>query len=179
MQPRISVDVADAEARKELEVTKVALREAQLTIQALDPMRQQVASVTASVDIFIKSEEQFDNHFMDRGGLIGFCRKDEPLLVMRVGDSYGKTTEKGLAVFHAAFNSPISGALVGKPVAELISESEYIQIELIKLPENAHIIKGAVIVTINGTKRFKFEIPLQIAEGSKVFVRDLSGFKQP
>lgn len=169
---RIQLDVADAEGRKELAKTRAELEKAQATIRALDPLQQPIASVTVLADVFIKSDQQFNSHFMDAGGWIGFCRGSDALLSTTTGESIFKTTEDGVVIARGIFNSPIHGQFVGKPIPELRA-AEYVQLQFKMLPQNAEILRGIIVFTINGTQRFEFQVPTQTAVGDKILVRDL------
>ena len=175
----IKFDVIDTEVRSELQKTKAELgttkkdlEKAQATIRALDPMQQPIASMAVDATVIISSSQQFNNHFMDAGGLVGFCRGSEPLLVIRTGDSVFKTVANQQVAVHADFNSPISGPMVGKIIPEL-GTSEYLQIEFQQLPHDVPVLRGKIVVTLNGTQRFAFDVPAQTANGNQIFVRDL------
>lgn len=171
--PRIRFDVADEAGRKELEKTRAELEKAQATIRALDPIRQPIASVAVLADVFIKSDQPFDNHYMDRGAWFGFARGSEALLATSTGESLAKTMSEGEVLFRGVFNSPINGPFVGKPIPELAA-AEYVQVDFLMLPADAEVLRGTITVTLNGTQRFEFLVPPQKAMGQKIVARDLS-----
>jgi hypothetical protein len=116
---------------------------------------------------------------MDQGAWIAFARGSESLLSMTVGDSYAQTRSEGkVTTFAALFNTPPNGSLMGKPINK-IGEAEYLQVEFLgaDMPANAKIVGGKITFTINGNQGFEFEVPEQISDGKKVFVRDLSSLK--
>lgn len=170
--PRIRLDVADEEGRKELEKTRAELEKAQATIRALDPIQQPIASVAVLADVFIKSDQQFNNHFMDAGGWIGFGRGSKALLATNTGESIFKTIREGEVLVRGVFNSPVDGPLVGQPIPELRT-AEYLQLQFKMLPPNAEVLRGTIVVTLNGTQRFEFQVPAQTATGDMILVRDL------
>jgi hypothetical protein len=170
---RIKLDVADEQGRKELEKTKKELAEAKAIIDRLDPKQQPIASATASVQVTIESDQPVNSHFMDRGGAAAFVRGATPLLITQSIDCFGNQTGQGRVVYHGVFSMQADDPAVGKQTLTL-QDAEYIQCEFTPMPDDAHVISGKVVFTINGVFRLEFDIPPQTAVGKRIFVRDLS-----
>jgi len=127
----------------------------------------------------IKLDQTVNTHDFSLGARTTLEKDSVELLSLSVGDSYQKTTEPGMVAFIAVFNLPPYGSLLGHPISEL-NTAEYIQLEFVgnRMPDNASITGGEVVFIINGSQRFEFGIPEQIADGKKIFVRDLSSLKK-
>jgi hypothetical protein len=180
-EPRLKLDVMDAEGRKELEKTRKELAtnrdeltKAQETIRALDPLQQRIASATATAEVFIKSNENdgTSSHTMGGGGSVAFARGTEALLATGALNANSRTQSSKTTIY-LVFNSPIFGPLVGKPLTELAT-AEYVQLEITTLGDaEAEVLGGTIVFTLNGSHRFEFPIPAQATLKQKVFVRDL------
>jgi len=175
-EPRIKLDVMDAEGRKELEKTREELTKAQETIRALDPLQQHIASVTATAEVWVKTEgsDGATHSFGGGGATIAFARGMEALLATAALNASSKTQNKQKTIY-LVFNSPIYGSLVGKPLIELAT-AEYVQLETGE-PSESEVLGGTVIFTLNGSRRFEFPIPAQTTVKQRVFVRDLYQMK--
>lgn len=172
-QPRFALDVADPEARRELEKTKSELEKAQETIRALDPLQQHIASATATAEVFVKSDENdgTSSHTMGGGGSITFARGTEALLATAAMNATSRTQNNQKTIY-LVFNSPIYGPLVGKPLTEL-GTAEYVQLEITAQLGALDVLGGTIIFTLNGSRRFEFPIPAQAIVERRIFVRDL------
>lgn len=181
-EPRIKLDVMDAEGRKELEKTRKELAtnrdeltKAQETIRALDPLQQRIASATATARVLIKSDENdgTSSHTLGGGGMVAFARGTEALL-FTTAVNMTSHTEKNQKTIYLVFTSPVYGPLVGKPITELAA-SEYMQLEMMDNSlGDGDVLGGIITFTLNGVHRFEFPIPTQSAiEQKKILVRDL------
>lgn len=178
-EPRIKLDVMDAEGRKELEKTRKELAtnrdeltKAQETIRALDPLQQHIASATATAEVLVKTEESdgTSHAFGGGGATIAFGRGTEALLATAALNATSRAQNKQKTMY-LVFNSPIYGSLVGKPLTELAT-AEYVQLETGE-PSESEVLGGTIVFTLNGSRRFEFPIPAQSTVKQRLFVRDL------
>lgn len=142
-------------------------------LEQQDPLRQPIATCTATVTIFIKSEEEVSAHFIDRGGYVAICQGTSALLQASSHESWGNQLGDGIVRYKGIFTMPADSSTVGKTIT-FLKQGEYIQIEFAKMPENCLVTEGKTIFVINDTTRLEFDVPEQQTNGRRVFIRDLS-----
>jgi hypothetical protein len=169
-----------ARAAKEFpgEEINISLKKIVERLEQQDPLRQPIASCTATVTIYVKSDEQVNSHFIDRGGYVAIARGSEAILQASSHESWGKQTGQGVVVYRGVFSTPADSSAVGKPIKSLM-DGQYLQIEFAKMPENAVVTKGKVIFVLNDLTRLEFNIPEQRATDRQIFVRELSAGMKP
>jgi len=104
------------------------------------PYRQPVRSATSTVEVLIRSDESFDNFFMDRGGYLVFGKGNQALLTTGGSQCLGKQLGGGRVIFRGVFEMDATDPAIGKPVAGL-QEAEYVQINvsaLLKTDKSGH-----------------------------------------
>ena len=140
----------------------------------VNPFKKPIASAFANVEVTIKSEEQVDTTYMSQGGLLAFVKNRQSLLLTADTKVRAYQTGKGEVVYRGTFTIvPDHRSALGKPV-EILRESDLIQIEINKIPENSEILKGNASVVINGDLRLDFEIlPQQQMQGKKIIIREI------
>lgn len=143
-----------------------------------NPLRQPIASCTATVTVYVRSDEQVNSHFMDQGGYVAIVRGPSALLQASSHESWGKQLGKGIVLYRGVFTMPADLMTVGKPILSL-RDGQYLQIEFAMIPENCEVTEGRVIFILNDLTRLEFEIPEQNADGRRIFVRDLSSGMKP
>ncbi|MFI5381655.1 MAG: hypothetical protein ACHRHE_20345 [Tepidisphaerales bacterium] len=138
-----------------------------------DPLRQPILSASATVEVVIASSEKVSANFMDRGGYCALCRADQALLVTSSTQSNGNQIGGDRVSYRSVFSLDRSGAGFGTLVSSL-AKAEYVQIEFLMLPENAKILGGHASLVLNSATTIVFDIPAQVANQRRVFVRSIS-----
>jgi hypothetical protein len=147
-------------------------------LEKQDPLRQPIASCTATVTVFIKSDENVNSHFMDRGGYVAIAQGNSALLQASSHESWGNQMGSGRVWYRGIFTMPADSLAVGKPIQSL-KDGQFLQIEFAKMPENSAVTAGKAIFVLNDLTRLEFDIPEQQSDARRIFVRDLSqGMKQ-
>ena len=147
-------------------------------LEQQDPLRQSIASCTATVIVYIKSEEAVSSHFMDRGGYVAIAQGSSALIRASSHESWGNQMGNGVVRYRGVFSMPADSSAVGKPI-QFLKEGQYLQVEFAKMPENSIVTEGKVIFVLNDITRLEFEIPEQTSAERRVFVRDLSLGMEP
>jgi len=137
-----------------------------------NPLKKTIASATAHVEITIKSDEEVSTRYMNEGGLLGFVKNNQFLLLTSDIQSDAKQNGKGEIVYKGVFHMQADHSAVGKPI-EMLQESDIIQIMFRKIPKNSQVIGGKASVVINGDTRFEFEILPQQMQGNNIAIQDI------
>ncbi|MBM4064703.1 MAG: hypothetical protein FJ266_03545 [Planctomycetes bacterium] len=141
------------------------------------PYKKPIATLTATVEVLIESNEQINAHFMDRGGFLAFAKGTEPLLMTSSHESWGRQTGQGQVFYSGIFSLNATDSAVGRPLF-FLKDVEYIQIVFDKIAPKSKVISGRAICIVNNLIRFEFVIPPQETTNNMIFIRDLSQFHQ-
>lgn len=178
--PVIKLDVTDLEARRELEETKNALQKARETIHSLSPLRQNIASATVSLRIAIVGSNALQGGVMGATAVSAGFGKGSEALIWAVGSSLMKAGEQNENWIYQGEGVATAPEYLGKPILRLL-DAEYIQIEVSgnAKKEQMRISGGKVAWVINGIVRLSFDIPDQVSNDGKVYVRNLTDGLNP
>lgn len=138
----------------------------------VDPLKKPISYAVADIEVIVKSDEQINATYMDRGGLLAFVKNNQSLLLVSDTKSKARQNGKGEIIYKGNFQIQSDYSQIGKPV-EILQESDLIQIEFNKIPENSNVLGGKASVIINGNLRFDFEIPQQQMNGNKIIIREI------
>lgn len=153
-------------------------------IEKIIPYRQPINTASATVEVFVASDEQINTHYMDRGGYLIFAKGQEKLLEISSQDSWARQIGEGRVLYKGIFNMDANDSSAGKPVNRL-ANSKYVQIFFHNIPKDKKVLSGKAICTINNDIRFEITIPEQMPtqiredkagqrlDTSLIFVRDL------
>lgn len=141
-------------------------------LEADRPSNKPLASASMTVQVVIDSSAQVNNYFMNKGGYAAFCNGQNALMLTSSNESFGNTISTKEVRYRAVFQMPADDKMVGRPLRELL-EAEYLQIEFLTMDENQTVKYGHAIVVLNDGFRVEFDIPPQISQGRRIFVRDV------
>lgn len=141
-------------------------------VEAVAPFRAPIRSASATVEVFIRTDEPYDNFYMDRGGYLAFGKGNTALLTAGANESLGKQQGGSRALFRGVFEMDATDAAVGQSVASL-RNAEFIQIEFLPMPKDSHVLNGRAVVTVNSAVRIEVDVPEQQIKDGKIFVRGL------
>lgn len=141
-------------------------------VEAVAPYRAPIRSASSTVEVIIESDEPYDNFYMDRGGYLAFGKGAEPLLTTSDSQCSAKQLGGGRALFRGVFNMDATDRAIGRPVGDL-RRAEFVQIEFLPMPKNAHVLEGRAVVTVNNTVRVEFTVPEQQVQDGKIVVRSI------
>jgi hypothetical protein len=138
----------------------------------VDPLKKPISYAVADVEVIVKSDEQVNTTYMDRGGLLAFVKNRQVLLLVSDTKSNARQRGKGEIVYSGNFAIQSNYSQIGKPV-EILKESDLIQIEFNKIPENSSVLGGKASVVFNGDLRIDFEIPKQQVNGKIITIKNV------
>ncbi len=141
-------------------------------VEAVAIYRAPLHSATSTVEVFIRSGEAYDNFFIDRGGYLAFGRGTDALLTTSAAQCHAKQTGNHRAIFRGVFTMDATDPAVGRPVLEL-RNAEFVQIEFLPMPKDAHVLEGRAVITINSAVRLELTIPEQQIKDGKIVIRNL------
>lgn len=141
-------------------------------VEKIMPFRQPINAASATVEIIVDSDEQIDTTYMTEGGLLAFVKNRQSLLLVSDTKSRARQTGKGEVIYKGNFQIQSNYSQIGKPV-EVLQESDLIQIEFNKIPENSKVLGGKASIIVNGNLRFEFEIPQQQMNGNKIIICEI------
>jgi hypothetical protein len=142
-------------------------------VEQVAPYRQPIRSASATVEVFIRSDEPEDDFFMDSGGYLAFSKGSQQLLTTASAQCLVKQMGGGRLLFRGVFEMDATDPAVGRPVSAL-RQAEFAEVTFEPMPPNAHVLEGRAVVTINSAVRFELAIPEQDAKNGLLFVRDLT-----
>ncbi len=169
-----------AQAAKEFpgEEINVSLKKIVDRLEQQNPLRQAIASATATVVLTIQSDVAVNSHFIDRGGYAAIAQGNTALLRASSHESWGNQLGDGIVRYRGVFTMPADSSAVGKPI-EFLRHADYIQMEFLKMPTNSLVTGGKVIFVINDSTRLEFAVPEQRCDERRVFVKDLTEGMKP
>jgi prefoldin subunit 5 len=156
----------------EQEALKQLADEVQELRKDIDPLKKAISYAVANVEVIIKSEEQVDTTYVADGGLLAFAKDKQSLLLVSDTKSSARQNGKGEVLYKGNFQIQSKYSEIGKPV-ESLRESDLIQIQFNKIPENSTVLGGKASVIVNGDLRFDFEVPSQQMDGNKIIIREI------
>ena len=146
--------------------------------QLEDPLKKEIVSATAHVEITIKSDENVFTRYMGEGGYLAFMKNRQPYLLTADTQSNAKQTGKGVVIYSGVFQIVPDQSAIGELI-ETLKTSNLIEIMFEKIPENSYVLSGKTAITINNEVRLEFEILPQQTQGMKIFIKDvLAGFQK-
>ena len=146
-------------------------------VEAVAPFRAPIRSASATVEVFIRTDTPYDNFYMDRGGYLAFGKGTSALLTTSATQCLGKQQGNNRALIRGVFEMDATDAAVGQPVQSL-RDTEFVQIEFLPMPKNAHVLEGRAVITVNSAVRIEVSIPEQDIQEGKILVRNLSSVFQ-
>jgi hypothetical protein len=182
--PRIRLDVADEESRKEISDLKKQLVIAQETIKQQqserDPFSAPIASARFTLLInFVSIKEAASNYF-GPGAAVLFASSTETMLSGGVAQHTSDGNGHSQAVIECPFDSPA----IGKPIRSL-AEAKFIGLQFSAgfVPADTELAPSRAVLLINNQINLTFEIPAQRviqkivaaggAEGTSIVLTDI------
>lgn len=138
----------------------------------VNPYLQFIRTGTASVEVVIKSNEEVNSHFIDRGGYIAFCKGNNALVVLAADSCYGNRIGNGEVRYRGVFELDATSEATTKSIFYL-KDSEYIQIGFLPMLEEVEVLRGKAICTFNNTVRVEFDVPAQKAKRDQIINRNI------
>jgi hypothetical protein len=159
----IKVDLADTEARAELQATKLKLRETQEKLRELDPLVQPIASLSSTVEIIamVGAAKESSSYNGEATGIAFVKGRSFTALAQTILSNYTKLSETTVK-FRFTADVAADSEIMGQPVRSL-SMSEYLQIGLpdTLFSTGTQIESGTITWVINNRTRLRFSVPAQ------------------
>jgi len=143
-----------------------------------NPLRQAIATATATVALTIQSDAEGNTYSAHQGGYAAFGRGNTVLLKALAIDSWRKQLGNGVVRYHSVFSMPADSPGVGEPI-EVLKQAEYIQTEFKTMPTNSLVTGGTVVFVMNNSVRLEFIVPEQRCPDRRVFIRSLAEGMKP
>ena len=140
------------------------------------PTKKLISTCEATVEIVIESGQTTNTHFMDSGGYLAFGYDDRALLITSAPDSWGRSVAANEYMYRGIFRMDATDPAVGKPV-DMLSKSEYVQVEFKPAPKEYSLLSGRAFVVINSEVRLELSFPVQKAKDGKIFLHDLKSLR--
>jgi hypothetical protein len=156
------------------EITQ-SLKKIIVRLDSKDALKRPITSVLAIVEIVIQSDLKVDNNRIDSGGYLALCRNSDTLLSASSDRFYKRQSEDGKEIYRGVFQMSETDSAVGRPLNEL-DETEYLKIGFFAVPQNSIVVEGKVIIIIDISQRFDFQIPPQKMQGEMIFMRGIGSF---
>ena len=160
----------------EEEITR-SLKKIIVRLDSEDALRRPIISVLARVEIVIRTDLKIDKNRTDNGGYLALCRDSDTLLLASSDSFYTRQSEEGKVKYSGVFQMSATDSAADKPINEL-DETEYLKIGFFAVPKNSNVVDGKVIIIINTSQRFDFQIPPQKMQDDTIFVREIDSFME-
>jgi hypothetical protein len=138
----------------------------------VNPYKKNISYAIAEIEVIIESDNRLNTTFMDRGGLLVFVKDGESLLLVSDTKSTVRQHGEGKLLYTGTFQMQSKFSQLEKPV-EILKDSDLIQIEFSKIPENSIVLGGKASIIINGDLRLNFVIPAQQMTNDKIFINEI------
>ncbi|HLK32197.1 MAG TPA: hypothetical protein VKT29_03855 [Terriglobales bacterium] len=169
----VDVSATTQDVLQKLDSVTARLTKDEAKLNALDPLNQNIATATATVEVTIASSDALDTHFADSGGYLAFVKGQAAVMVTASMDCFAKQQGNGRVKYHGVFQLDATSDVIGKPIS-ILRNADYIQIAFRPMKPNQDVIAGRAIVIVNNSVRLEFDIPPQhMATSNLIFVRDL------
>jgi hypothetical protein len=144
----------------------------QQRVEALNPYRQPIVAVTATIQIAVKSDQQVRSHVSGQGAFMAFVKGANQIL--GGGSMEYDTIQSGEGFIYYTSNLKIyiDSSARGLSVSSL-QDTEFIKLTFHGIPNNSEILGGGFYCTINSSIPLVFSIPAQIAQGKDITVPDI------
>lgn len=142
------------------EEINVSLKRLLEKFDALIPSRQSIKTGSATVEVRIKSSDQVNSHFMDRGGYIALGSNGKAFLIMGAGDCFGRQLGDGSVRYRGVFALDAAARAIGQSLA-MLKEADAAEVRFFPMPEKSIVLDGKAICTFNSAVRIEFAIPAQ------------------
>jgi hypothetical protein len=158
----------------EEEITQ-SLKKIIVRLDSKDALKRPITSVLATVEIVIQSDLKVDKNRIDNSGYLALCRNSDTLLLASSDRFYNRQSEEGKVTYRGVFQMSDTDSAVDRSINEL-DETEYLKIGFFAAPENSTVVDGEVIIIVNASHRFDFQIPPQKMQEGMIFVREIDSF---
>jgi cell division protein FtsB len=142
------------------EEINVSLKKLLQKLEMFVPTEQPIKTGSATVEVRIKSDDQVNSHFMDKGGYVAFGKGGTAFLVMGAGDCYGRQLGDGSILYRGVFALDATASVIGKSLS-VLRETEGVQARFFPMAEKSTVLGGRAICTFNNAVRVEFTIPAQ------------------
>lgn len=165
----------------ELSERKKDITELEKKTVPVNPYRQLIRTATATVEVTIKSDQQINTQFLDRGGYMAFGKGTTALLLMSSTTCFARQTGNGQVVYRGVFQLDATSEATQRPIL-FLKEADYVQIGFKPMPESMEVLGGKAICTLNNTVRVELPIPSQKMQKDIIMILNiqptLSDFKE-
>ncbi len=144
----------------------------------VNPYLQLIRTAIATIEIIVKSNENIDTKFMDRGGYMAFAKGNKALLIMSGTSCTARQLGDGRVLYRGVFELDATSEATKENIL-FLKDADYVQIGFSPMPEKVQVLSGKAICTLNNLVRVEFIVPNQqmqkdfiIVPNSKVAMTD-------
>jgi hypothetical protein len=137
------------------------------------PYRQRIRSASAQVYVVIQREGSDDSFYKSERSYLIFRKGNETLLTTAAYGAIETQEGNGRTRVSSMLDMDANDPAIGHHVSEL-QKSEFVQIQFVQMPKNAHVIEGRAVITVNSMVQLEIKIPAQSPKDGLIFVRDIA-----
>ncbi len=141
-------------------------------LETFSPTEQPLRTATATISVVVASKEKTSASYMDRGGYLALVFGATALLETAATTSSAEPGADGEVIFRGVFQADQSKIPDGLRISSLM-KVEYAQISFLMIPEDSIIRSGHAAIVLNNVTRIEFDIPRQLMDGQRIFVREI------
>jgi hypothetical protein len=153
--------------------------ELQKKVESLSPYRQPIVTLTATMQIVVKSYKQIERISQGRGASLVFTKGEERLLWAESGEYEAVQLGNGRVRFSSDLTMSIYSPARGDPISLLQGIDSIklvfhaIGIGNTGIEMNTEILYGRLICNVNNVITLTFPIPSQRVQGKEIFIPDI------
>jgi hypothetical protein len=142
-------------------------------IEAVSPYFQKIKTASATVEIYIDSSEDVNNHFMDRGGYLALLKDNKQFFGVSSTDSNEFQQGNNTVLYRGIFSLDVSYPGFDLSIQEL-QLADSAEIKFLMIPEQCRVIKGRAIIIINGSIQLDIQVPPQNINNGVIAIPDIN-----
>jgi len=172
---------AALETKRQKEISALKSEAAELRAKAadlqskterLDPLRQPIRAVSATVEVTIASAENINDHYMGSGNYLAFKKKLGTLLIVSSVDCFEIQQGNNQVLHRSTLRLDETSPAMGKPIG-FLKQAEYLQIAFAPMKTKQKVLSGRAVVIINNAVQLNFVVPAQDMDKNLIFVRNI------
>jgi hypothetical protein len=140
--------------------------------EAEQPLDKAIGKATATVEVTIESDDDFQGTVANVGALLAFMKGQTPLLTTSTIGYAATQKGSGQVTYKADLTMDAGDSAIGRPVS-FLRESDHVLLTFGRMPPDSRVLGGRALCTVNEVN-IELPIPEQVAKGTKIFVRNLA-----
>jgi len=131
-----------------------------------------IVTATATVEIVVRSEEQFNVHHPYQGAILAFGKGKEALLLLSSKESTARQMGKAEVRYSSELDMKPTDKSFKQPLS-FLEQVEYAQVRFEIIPPDSEVLSGTVICIFNNNIPIELSVPSQKMLGNLITIRHI------